>query len=530
MSDVIQVTSHIARDFLQNSAYFNTVPKVVWEYISNSVDNPKQGKTVNVDVKITKDRIVVADNGSGMSRIGLQNFFTMHGENIRRRRGESVRGRYGTGKCAAFGIANVLRVETSQNSVLNTVELHRTDIEQSKAGNPFAVRDIIVEKHTAQEDGTRIIISQINIRSIEIPATIAYVERHLGRHLHTNVVVINDHVCEYEDPNCSWQKVFHTSPELAKTLGDLELTVKVSPIPLDRERAGIDVLSKGIWHDTTSGSLDNDVALRIFGAVDMPALEEKYDEEKISPFDNTRNMTLNISNPMVVSLLGWIDDCLHDVSRELVAKERERRTGEEARRLEVKAHELEKLLNEDFRNLQMELEKVRREARLKGIGETDANIPGRGATQTEYQLGGPEHGNGVGGDIGGSGDEERPGASLLPGNEKGGLGAIQERNVRHSTFHVEYKHEEEQSPRSHYEKNSRTIVINLDHPQIARTIKEGGSIESKQFKEITSEIALVEYAIALGHEKLRRDEFYPGQDALYDIRETINRVSRLMVT
>ncbi len=43
---------------------------------------------------------------------------------------------------------------------------------------------------------------------------------------------------------------------------------------------------------------------------------------------------------------------------------------------------------------------------------------------------------------------------------------------------------------------------------------------------MTYEIAFVEYAIVLGHERLRQDGFYPGSDALFDIRETINRVSR----
>lgn len=110
MSEPIQVTSHVSRDFLQNSAYFNTVPKVIWEYVSNSVDNPKPNKPVNVEVKISKERLVVSDDGCGMSREGLRNFFQMHAENIQRLRGKSVRGRYGTGKCAAFGIADILRV------------------------------------------------------------------------------------------------------------------------------------------------------------------------------------------------------------------------------------------------------------------------------------------------------------------------------------------------------------------------------------------------------------------------------------
>lgn len=43
----IRVSTHVARDFLQSAAYFNTVPKVVWEYVSNSLDNSPQRRTAS---------------------------------------------------------------------------------------------------------------------------------------------------------------------------------------------------------------------------------------------------------------------------------------------------------------------------------------------------------------------------------------------------------------------------------------------------------------------------------------------------
>lgn len=528
MNERIEVTSHVSRDFLQNAAYFNTVPKVVWEYVSNSVDNPKANLPVLVEVKISKERLIVSDNGCGMSREGLRNFFRMHAENIRRGKGESVRGRYGTGKCAAFGIADVLRVETSRDRILNTVELTRKEIAQSKSGRPFPVKEIVVNKATTQEDGTRIIIAHLNVRNLELPATIAYIERHLGRLLHNHTVVINEHVCEYQEPVFIWQRQFRLVPDLARILGEILLMVKVSPIPLEKERAGIDVLSKGIWHDTTLGTLEGDFARRIFGEVDVPAFEDKYDKEKIPPFDNTRNMTLNISNPNVATLLGWIDECLHQVAIELSVQEKERKTSEETRRLARQAQQLEKFLNDDFSSLQMELERIRRMARLRQGNTIEDIIPGDGSFQSEYKLGGAEHGEGDQGNITGPGEEERPGPSLLQGDETGGPGKIDERKHKKVSFHVEYQHEAENSERSHYDMETRTIFVNLDHPQIARVLRDGGGIEAKQFKEITYEIAFVEYAYALGQERLKQDSFYSGLDALYDIRVTLNRVSRIV--
>jgi len=302
----------------------------------------------------------------------------------------------------------------------------------------------------------------------------------------------------------------------------------VSPIPLDKERAGIDVLSKRIWHETYLGTVEEDIARRIFGEVDMPILEEKYDREKIPPFDNTRNMTLNLSNPLVATLLGWVDECLHEVARELARQEKERKASEEAKRLTKQARALEKLLNDDFRCLQMELEKIRRVARTREYAVIEDLVPGSGAIQTDYQMGGPEHGGGRSGEIAGPGEEERPGLSLLPGDEKGSPSKTSERKQLRSTFHIDYRHEEERSPRSHYERESRTIVINLDHPQITRSARESGGIDGKQFQEMTREVAFVEYAIALGTETERKDEYYGASQALFDILETINRVSRVI--
>ena len=51
----IEVTSHVARDFLQNAAYFNTMSKVVWEYVANSLDAVKDDEK-EIQKKILQKR------------------------------------------------------------------------------------------------------------------------------------------------------------------------------------------------------------------------------------------------------------------------------------------------------------------------------------------------------------------------------------------------------------------------------------------------------------------------------------------
>jgi DNA topoisomerase VI subunit B len=156
MSKKISVKSHVSRDFLQNAVYFNTLPKVVWEYVSNSLDNGKDDvpTTVVVEIRKEEDALIIADNGSGMSRNDLERFFTMHGENIQRKRGKRVRGRFGTGKSAAFGIAKSLLIDTRHDGKRNVVSLHLEDIKKATSGEIFEANEVTNDEKTDQDDGT----------------------------------------------------------------------------------------------------------------------------------------------------------------------------------------------------------------------------------------------------------------------------------------------------------------------------------------------------------------------------------------
>lgn len=108
------VRSHVARDLLQSAALFRTDKSVVWEYVSNGLQYVDEGinPIVSVTIESKAKKITIEDNGRGMDWEGLRNFFIMHGENIDRKLGRPGRGLFGTGKSAAFGIADRLRITT----------------------------------------------------------------------------------------------------------------------------------------------------------------------------------------------------------------------------------------------------------------------------------------------------------------------------------------------------------------------------------------------------------------------------------
>jgi hypothetical protein len=535
----ITVTSHVSRDFLQNAAYFNTMPKLIWEYVANSLDAAKEDMPVIVAVDITSNYVTISDNSRGMSRNELRTFFQMHGENIQKKRGKRVRGRFGTGKSAAFGLANYLRIDTTQNGLRNAVELHRKDIEQAENGKPFPVKELIVNESSNEEDGTIVEIKEFNIRHLDVDKVISYIERHLSRYRSRAHVTINGHECKFEEPPFTESFERFPPPEVAQHIGEVSLILKVSPIPLDEDVRGIDILSYGIWHGTTLAGIENkDRANYLFGQMDVPILEDG--NWPIPAFDNTRNNTLNPQNPVVAVLLGWLSEELEQLRHVLVEKERERRQSEEAKNLAKEAKKIADILNDDFAQQEMELELARRVSRKPGgkrvgemLDEQGELWPGKGDIPTPWEQTGHPHGSGKRGDLAGDGDIPRPGPNAQPGNEPGARMATTDGQSkrRRAVFSIDYEHASDVNPRSRYDGETKTIFVNLDHPQITKAYETGGNNpHSRQFREICYEVAVVEYAIALPYEQIEKNPNYEAEVALDDVRNTINRVTRRFMT
>ena len=272
-TDGIFVRSHVARDLLQSAGLFKTDKLVVWEYVSNSLQyvGPGTNPVAKVTLDTRKKRIRVADNGRGMDWLGLQNFFVMHGENVDRKAGRPGRGRFGTGKSAAFGIADVLRIVTVRGGLRSKVELSRADISSMTSEDPIPVRVLEKEAKTLEPNGTIVEIDGIHLRSLDQAGVIHYIERHLARWPKNSTVFVNNHECEFVEPPIAEEHRFVPEADLGEVLGDAELVIKVSKAPLDEESRGISIFSNGVWHETTlAGSEGREMSQFIFGEVDVP--------------------------------------------------------------------------------------------------------------------------------------------------------------------------------------------------------------------------------------------------------------------
>ncbi len=533
----ISVTSYVSRDFLQSASVFNTLPKVVWEYVSNSLDNGKEDTptTVVVDIRTDENTLTVADNGSGMSRSDLENFFKMHGENVQRKKGKKVRGRFGTGKSAAFGIAKSLTIDTRQGGKRNVVSLNLDDIKRQISGNSLDVNEMAIDEATDQEDGTIVEIKEFVTSRLDVETTIGYIEKHLARlHLRANVL-INGHTCKFKEPPVKHSITVGAPLEIQKYLGSPSLIINVAPFALDQDDKGVDILSDGIWHETTLGDVEGkELSDRLFGEVDVPLLESVDDD--VAPFDNTRNNLLNRANPRVVILIAWISQELEKVRQSLVQEEKERRKTEQARKLEQEAQRMADILNDDFKGLMIELEVSRRiSGKSKSKIEDSASeqgtiLPGDGNQISDWQKSGQPHGNGhKGTNPPGEGELSRDGPSLMSGKSQGSqMESKDSGNKRRSgLFTIEFVNSTPDYPRSEYKRLDHKIMINLDHPQIALALKDGGGgQDSPHFRSMVYEVATVEYAQAIPFERIQQGEKVDASEALFDVGYTIDRITR----
>jgi len=536
-TSTIFVKSHVSRDLLQNAALFKTDKLVVWEYVSNGLDYVDRGTNPTVSVKLDSKnhRIVIIDNGRGMDWNGLQNFFLMHGENLDRKGGRAGRGRFGTGKSAAFGIADVLRVTSVHHGKRSAVELTRLDLEASSSGSPIPVKTLEREMPSSMPNGTRIEIEQIHLRSLDQPGIIRYIERHLAHWPKNCSVFVNNHECEYTEPAVAEERRFQPSAALLDKLGDVDLVIKVAKAPVEEDLRGVSIFSNGIWHETTlAGSEGREMANYLFGEVEVAQLDN--DKSPIPPFDLSRSMRLNPSNELVQFIYAFINQSIEQVRRELVDREKKRKAGEDARRLAAEAAEIARFINEDFNSFRDRISKIRSRSpgnvdlTLSKVGDLASGTDALFGTDIPAEITSAGGGTGAEGGDGGCGTEPRllmPEVEPTPTGEKQGRRASAQsaRTSPRGGFNVEFQPMGSEERRATYSPDERTIYLNLEHPQLVAARGNSG-IQEPMFRKLAYEVAFTEYAIALSSELAQRGEYLDPSDPIYEIRETVNRLAR----
>jgi hypothetical protein len=80
--------------------------------------------------------------------------------------------------------------------------------------------------------------------------------------------------------------------------------------------------------------------------------------------------------------------------------------------------------------------------------------------------------------------------------------------------------------RSLYDGDRKVILINLDHPMVAAA-KAATGINDVSFRRLAYEIAFTQYALALAREVYEKDPAITADDALYEVRDALRRVTAM---
>ncbi len=395
----------IKRAILDAANAFGSLAKVCEEYLTNSIDafetivhdHPKKEPDrrqckieITIDNKESKLRFVDEHQLMGMSQdILFKSFFNLHGENISRKRSIFVRGKYGTGKTAAFGIgAEELIVDTISHGKRNRVRARKKDL---LAGNTKLIPEI-VDQSTSDTAGTVIEIQSVKSKYLSdrsIESAKKHIQKLLGYRLDMYNIVLVIRACNgeeraekltYEPPTAVYEKIYEPSASLKYLIGNARLIVRRSADPLVEDVRGISITSNGYPREITLFGLEREkFADRFFGEWEIPSLDT-YEGDN-PPFLSTRELKLNRENELVKAVFDFGKEIILQEIKSFAQDERQRKQDEDTKKLSNIAEELSTLLDEDFRqydSVERSGEGGQMEAPRKGEGIGSQSPQGEG--------------------------------------------------------------------------------------------------------------------------------------------------------
>lgn len=164
---------------------YSSIPAVISEAVANAWDADAE----NVSIRITDDKIVIEDDGHGMSVPDLNKKFLTVGYQRRKHGfaetpdGRKVLGRKGIGKLSLFSIADTIEVHSASGSDRSGLVLSLPGIQASiEAGQDKYEPKVVSRENLDIEKGTRIEIRDIRKSTSRAPGTL---RRRLARRFST---------------------------------------------------------------------------------------------------------------------------------------------------------------------------------------------------------------------------------------------------------------------------------------------------------------------------------------------------------
>ena len=550
----LRVTTHIGRALLASADQFRNEAQATNEYVLNAAQYVDAGVDPVVQVSVRTDGITISDNGRGMDFDGLANFFTLHGENLDRKHGQVGRGRFGTGKSAAFAIANTMRLTTVRNGKLCSVQLRRADILAMKSGDAIPVEVLKRDGASDLPNGTT-----IEIRDLRIKPNRQMILEHIRREisgLPNATVIVNGSPIRYTEPELLMVERYSPEPSTARVIGEVELVLKVAKRELPSELQGkVMIRCNGALVATYDGGQANkEFADRIFGFIDVPRLDDE--NAPVSAFDASRSLRLNEKNDVALRTHAFIAAKMDQLRRQVVDAERRRRAADSTSIMKAQVSIIEQLLNQDLRDHAYGTQNPVGKSTMPRSPAPLEPIAGAPDAQGEPGSTAADDGSGnVDGAIRQTTpdpvpptkdpidqDEEPTESQDKPDREptmkepekdpETGQDQEQPATSRRAPRHprsgvsIEFDHKGEDEPRASCARGTRIIVINLDHPQIAAACEYGQtSIEATR---VFYDAIAHTYATLTAREMIETATFSDQHEVLTEMNIRLDRINRAM--
>ena len=539
------MTTHAGRSLLQEAARFSNEGKAVGEYVKNSWQYTDHDPTVEIFVNHDDKSIRIVDNSNGMDIDDInKRFLVLHQENVERAKGKIGRGEFGTGKIAALGIGEILRVRTVRNKKINEFEINRSDCDAAVSEKEVKVHWIKSNQNTSEKNGTIIDIlkfrqkRKININSIKEFLQSKTLTETVYEHK-IKLFLQAEELKKKEIPFSKEIKV-NIDEELKSILGDTELTIKVASRRLEDGERGVKVFTKGIY----KAFIKNPPAKYnefIFGDCTCDKLIDENQDPPI--FDSSRREELQEDNELAQKFKGFVLQEIDKVRKSLEKEANAKKDKETEEALKKEAEKMREFFNSDYKEQELELQK--RTAKAKGnIDKKDKDLPSLGETKIvvgkDFNVniveGDENAGVHEGGGNGGGGGGDRPGREggklVKTEGESRYQGKERQSKKRKSGggFDIDFENAGPDSYRAKYEDATRKILINLDHPYLTKIEKmAGGDRKSTKYMRPAWEAAAFEYAVAMttlkGASNLLDDTL---TDGVIEMQQRVDKLLRKM--
>ena len=538
--------THAGRSLLQEAGRFSNEGKVVGEYVKNSWQYTDHDPTVEIFIYQENKSIRIKDNSNGMDLKDInERFLVLHQENIERAKGKIGRGEFGTGKIAALGIGETLRVRTIRNKKINEFEIRRKDCNAKISEKEVKVHWLKKDQSTSEKNGTIVDILEINLKR---PIKTNTIKEFLQSKTLTETVYdfkINLYLQEekLEKKEIPFSKEFKikVDDEQKKLLGNTELLIKIADKKLDKDDQGIKVFTKGIYKAFIKSppARFNEF---IFGECSCDKL---IDENQHPPiFDSSRREELNEDNDLAKKFKEFVLIEVDKIRLKYVKEQDAKRDKEKEEALKKEAEKLADFLNNDYKDEELEFQK--RKAKAKGnIDDKEKDIPSLGETKLvigkDFNVniveGDGEAGvkDGRGDGDGGEGDGQGKQGGVLERTNENTNHKGKEKKMRKRKsgggFKIDFEPLGKESYRADYDDENRMIVVNLDHPFMKKIEEMAGSRLKTNYMRPAYEAAIFEYAAAVttqkGASNLIDDQL---TDGVIEMQKKVDQLLRKLTT